>query len=125
MTHLITDEEIAGIGQELAAANNVSDIDFARSIESKIIAKLREQSPSAWWIKEAEQFHIGKRPFAKAWTPLYSNPMPPDDVVRDAERYQFLKENIREGYEFLDGYYLSDNPKGWDKTIDAAMKGLK
>lgn len=43
---ILTDEEIAGIGQELAAANNVSDIDFARAIEAKIIERIGE--PVAW-----------------------------------------------------------------------------
>jgi len=28
--------------------------------------------PVAWWIKDAEQFHIGKQPFAKAWKQLYT-----------------------------------------------------
>jgi len=36
------------------------------------------QEPVAWWIPKAEQFCLqspsGKRPFAKAWEPLYATP---------------------------------------------------
>ena len=39
---ILTDFEIAGIGQELAAANNVSDIDFARAIEAKLMERIGE-----------------------------------------------------------------------------------
>jgi len=28
--------------------------------------------PACYWIKEAEQFHIGPKPFALAWKPLYT-----------------------------------------------------
>jgi hypothetical protein len=36
------------------------------------------QEPVAWWIPKTEQFCLqspsGKRPFAKAWEPLYATP---------------------------------------------------
>ena len=46
-----------------------------------------------------------------------------DELQKDADRYRWLKANIREGYEFGSGYYLSDESDGWDKTIDKAMQG--
>lgn len=72
---LLTEYEIATIGQELAAANNVSDIDFARAIEASVLAKLREQEPVAWTDKTGyvwpnDDKHI------KSNMPLYLHPAP-------------------------------------------------
>jgi hypothetical protein len=47
MSQLLTDEEIAGIGAELAAKNIVSDICFARELEKLFLAKLGAQEPVA------------------------------------------------------------------------------
>jgi hypothetical protein len=47
-----------------------------------------------------------------------------DALAKDAERYRWLKENIREDYDLSDDnpcYHLSDDPTHWDSTIDAAM----
>lgn len=43
MSILLTDYEVAAIGQELAAANNVSDLYFARAIQLALIEKLRKE----------------------------------------------------------------------------------
>jgi hypothetical protein len=45
--------------------------------------------------------------------------------ARDAERYRFARENIREGHELPGSFYLSDSGAGWDKTIDAALANQK
>lgn len=45
----------------------------------------------------------------------------------DAERYRFIRDNIREDHALPGGYYLTDKRSkiGWDKTIDTAMKEAK
>ena len=48
-----------------------------------------------------------------------------EGLVRDAERYRWLKANIRDGYSFGRGYYLSDESDGWDRTVDAAIAAQK
>lgn len=45
---------------------------------------------------------------------------------RDAELYRWVKNNIKEGYEFDGGYYISDeDTSNWDRTIRAAMEQQK
>jgi len=58
-------------------------IEAKKALEEALVADLsapkQEQGePVAWWIPKAEQFCLqspsGKRPFAKAWEPLYTTP---------------------------------------------------
>lgn len=40
--------------------------------------------------------------------------------------YQWIKKNIKEGYEFDGGYYISDtDTSNWDRTVRAAMEQQK
>jgi hypothetical protein len=44
----------------------------------------------------------------------------------DAERYRWLKANIKEEYELPGGYYIPDeDTDSWNKTIDAARAAAK
>lgn len=77
MTQLLSDEEIVACWNAVRLEAATPKNDFARAIESAVLDKLKRQEPVAWWIETAEQFHIGPRPFARAWTPLYAGPMLP------------------------------------------------
>jgi len=40
----------------------------------------------------------------------------------DANRYKWLKENVRTGSIGIDGSWLDSNTEEWDRLIDFAMK---
>ena len=65
---------------------------------------------------------------------LYTHPLPPDDVVRDADRYLFLRERnwsdsplcvVTKPYEAVKiGHYCPSHDR-LDAAIDAAVKEMK
>lgn len=69
--------------------------------------------PAAYWIPKAEQFCIakpGERPFAKAWEPLYAQPVQqpgvePDGVLQTASLLEAMARNYAGGHSWdhLDG----------------------
>lgn len=142
---VLTDEEIYatwGIAKNEAQSFR----EFARAIESAVLAKLKAQEPICH-INAANVEHLRrgilqsnvrvKRNPEKHTVPLYEHPLPPDDVVRDAERYRFLRDEAylvnpvvavvwkrnddrteSEWVNTVDGYSL-------DCHIDAAMEKMK
>ena len=48
-----------------------------------------------------------------------------DEYKQDAERYRWLKENIRGGSIGTPIGWFDDDVSGWDKDIDAAMEKVK
>jgi len=68
--------------------------------------------PACYWIKDAEQFHVGPKPFALAWKPLHT-----DDQLTEA--YEAGKRDaIPEGWvlvpkEILDRF-PEINPSNYD-----------
>jgi len=88
--------------------------------------------PVAWMLpRDGDDCAVFREPqdypfAATGWTPLYTNPAPsvPDDVVRDAERYRWLRdEHIGNCPESIN---LSHGRKpGLDAAIDDAMLAAK
>jgi hypothetical protein len=74
--------------------------------------------PVAWWIPKAEQFCLqspsGKRPFAKAWEPLYATP--------PAAQRQWVG---LEAEDRLCAKYMQDAPDGIEAVIDYIEAKLK
>lgn len=123
--------------QEIALWLHIADepINFARTIESAVLEKLKAQEPFAYFsINDYGAWEETSDPTAHA---LYEHPLPPDDVVRDAERYRFLRDEAylvnpvvavvwkrnddrteSEWVNTVDGYSL-------DCHIDAAMEEMK
>lgn len=125
---ILTDSEIMDINQN---AEFDSAIGYARAIESAVLEKLKAQEPYAIEVSEDE--------FAPEQVTrlLYEHPLPTTDVVRDAERYRFLRDEAylvnpvvavvwkrnddrteSEWVNTVDGYSL-------DCHIDAAMEEMK
>lgn len=102
-------------------------IAFARAIESAVLKKLKAQEPFAFHHDEEGLSYSNHY---TGTVPLYSHPLPPDDVVRDAERLDWIQANCRCD-PMMDGQH-----KWWPtnfnkcltgpsirEAIDAAMKG--
>ena len=141
---VLTDEEIYATWG-IAKNEAYSFREFARAIESAVLAKLKAQEPICH-INAANVEHLRrgilqsnvrvKRNPEKHTVPLYEHPLPPADVVRDAERYRWLRDNhnhwswnpsqynkdIVSGFSCKDigyaGYCLQD-------AIDTAMEKMK
>ena len=119
--------------EEIALWLHIADepINFARAIESAVLEKLKAQNPFAYFsINDYGAWEETSDPTAHA---LYEHPLPPDDVVRDAERYRWLRERIG---VLNNGYYHPWMPVGnskieyadkleTDRAIDAAREKMK
>ena len=95
---ILTEQEIMDINQN---AEFDSAIGFARAIESAVLEKLKAQEPvgvfadvnrltpeaGTRWEQMVDEAYDGKE-----YIHLYRHPLPPADVVRDAERYRFLRD---------------------------------
>ena len=129
MTQLLTDEEINTIDPDGLREG------FARAIEAAVLAKLREQEPFGYFYSDQNgswrQAHDPQ--FLHAHVPLYAHPMPPDDVIRDAERYRWLREQTKpeDFYSGAPAWEVSYQANGMgqimrneilDAAIDRAMK---
>lgn len=101
MTQLLTDEdirELASLSQRECFAGDERYSYFARAIETAVITKLREQAPVCYIPDEVIPMFTPPRirvlgvPLityhGENHTPLYTAPMPPPDVIRDAKRYR-------------------------------------
>ena len=128
---LLTEHEIDDLSREMVkGCKSVNWL--AKKIESAVLEKLKAQAPFAYFsINDYGAWEETSDPTAHA---LYEHPLPPDDVVRDAERYRWLRDNhnhwswnpsqynkdIVSGFAYKNtgfaGYYLQE-------AIDAAMKG--
>lgn len=128
---LLTEQEIAKISESCQGADWAYQL--VRKTESALLEKLKAQEPFGYF--KAEPF---------GWTdcaetddgakPLYEHPLPPADVVRDAERYKWLRERnwsdsplcvVTKPYEAVKLGYDCPSHNRLDAAIDAAMKGMK
>lgn len=142
---ILTNSEIMNINQN---AEFDSAIAYARAIESALLEKLKAQEPVAFkqFLSNAHTaaglLRHGKKDqgladrLSRGVINYLCHPLPPDDVVRDVERYRWLRDNhnhwswnpsqynkdIVSGFSCKDigyaGYCLQD-------AIDAAMKEMK
>ena len=122
--------------EEIALWLHIADepINFARAIESAVLEKLKAQNPFAYFsINDYGAWEETSDPTAHA---LYEHPLPPDDVVRDAERYRWLRNQERNPDFYSDQPYWEASrvqpgtghifrKENLDAAIDAAMKGEK
>lgn len=119
---LLSDDEIIDISPRTSVCT-------ARAIEAAVLAKLREQEPvlrvrkgkidgsDCDGIEFAEQEESCKwnwLSIADGEHDLYAHPLPTSDVIRDAERYRWLRDKSN---------WLYDDKL--DATIDAAMREPK
>ena len=111
---------------------------IARAIEAKVLEKLSEQKPVGYF----EQEYVGGPVLfyqvnykAEGSIPLYANPIQQDDVIRDADRYRWLRkvapnmflDNHDKQIEFVkfDTTAHLWTPEVFDQAIDAAIKESK
>lgn len=94
---ILTEDEIWQIGMQEISLD--APYGYARAIESAVLEKLKTQKPVAWLFDTDQEAllpeEIEPEPFnlrPELYTPLYTHPLPPDDVVRDAERYKWLRK---------------------------------
>lgn len=122
---ILTDDEIKAIDPDGLAEG------FARVIESAVLGKLKAQKPFGYY--ENGRFSVTAGGGSDKWREhkgvVYTNPLPPDDVVRDAERYRWLRSAnwfaTRIIHEAPYGRTSHDSWEHLDATIDAAMKEMK
>lgn len=131
---LLTEQEIFG-----CLPSEEDTIEFARAIESAVLEKLKAQEP----VGETVPSIVWEGLVSIAWeadkqpppgTKLYEHPLPPDDVVRNAERYKWLRDVGQEAVEVfikVKGSNAPDEFTTWhgysdmDAAIDKAMKEMK
>lgn len=121
---ILTNSEIMDINQN---AEFDSAIGYARKIESAVLEKLKAQEP----VGETVPSIVWEGLVSIAWeadkqpppgTKLYEHPLPPDDVVRNAERYKWLRDETNEMSEIR---VINSTWEHLDAAIDAAMKEMK
>ena len=115
--------------------------EFARAIESAILDKLKAQEPvcSQYQDREgnwkpfinADHEHATRDSMAWPVRDLYTHPLPPADVVRDAERYKWLRKvapnmfwdnhDKEIGFVRFDTKAYLWKPEMFDAAIDAAL----
>ena len=131
---LLTDDEIKAIDPDGLAEG------FARAIESAVLEKLKAQEPVLYADKDAVMdikhsadtfdLAIGVRNNLErdGDVPLYTHPLPPADVVRDAERLDWLEKNLTgasDSERYLPFRVYWGDGRGIRKAIDKAMKEMK
>lgn len=127
---LLTEQEIMDINQN---AEFDSAIGYARAIEAKLLEKLKAQSDIGFVVDNAtcvtttirRNDDVGMLAYG---TRLYAHPLPPDDVVRDAARYKWLRDSAYCTYPAVFKACQAWNTlrgETLDAAIDAAMKEMK
>lgn len=132
---LLTDDEIMDTNQN---AEFDSAIGYARAIESAVLEKLKAQTPvgSVYRNVVTGDFELLAYDDANhpkgTYSDIYTDPLPPDDVVRDADRYRWLRSQGYGGYAICKwdngagDYFRCIAPaETLDAAIDAAMKEMK
>ena len=124
MTTVLTEDEIIDVCDKVFF-HAATAIDFARAIEAAVLAKLSEQKPVAWMFGDPFGAHYtDEKPDwydaldVESITFLYTHPAP--DVVRDAERYRWIKKEIRGGSFGTSIGWFDDDVTDWDADIDKA-----
>lgn len=139
---LLTEQEI----KEIHSFPWERTVDFVRRIESAVLEKLKAQEPMCWTNDTELSYSQFKRPDGELtsgsfWAeyhedcdiPLYRYPLPPADVVRDAERLDWLMNFGRMVICDKEGCYTYTHTSGRygpvaktkREAIDAAMKEMK
>lgn len=123
---ILTNSEIMDINQN---AEFDSAIGYARKIESAVLEKLKAQEP----VGETVPSIVWEGLVSIAWeadkqpppgTKLYEHPLPPDDVVRDAERYKWLRDSAYCTYPAVFKACQAWNTLRGE-TLDAAIDEIK
>lgn len=156
---VLTDEEIYVYATWGIAKNEAYSFrEFARAIESAVLEKLKAQEPYEIEYPEYHQHGRGcgledrnitdrYKAMAYGWDcaidamaecipdRLYEHPLPPDDVVRDAARYRWLRNHGTGFCEFAiyvdedgisqRGSRFNQIPEMLDAAVDAAMEKIK
>lgn len=108
---------------------------LCRAIEAELLEKLKAQEPDAWRTFDGEGGYdyrsyvdnekyqaefLARNPSStyKNWVePLYLHPLPPADVVRDAERLDWIQANCRCD-PMMDGQH-----KWWPTNFNKCLTG--
>ena len=132
---LLTEQEVDDLSREMVkGCKSVNWL--AKKIESAVLEKLKAQKPFAFtnsaqlgYVKDGMHPDIPlamwptNTTYSGANIKLYTHPLPPDDVVRDAERYRWLRDRHDCGDEMWFVYGAKTDNLTFD--IDAAMKEIK
>ena len=120
---LLTDDEIKAIDWMQGGLH------FARAIESAVLKKLKAQEPVAWryrfgnvWMFDTYRLNGCD---ADEAVPVFTNPLPPADVVRDDPRIAELEAVLRECREALvhcEGVF--DEVRGYPITYDLTIEAI-
>lgn len=131
---LLTDEEIYATWGE-AKNEAYSFREFARAIESAVLEKLKAQESDKTKIecvtgaiyKYISEELYPREVIAAAQYIVHRYCTPPDDVVRDAERYRWLRDSGKSDDLIRGdcrGVYLPESA-ALDQAIDAATEKMK
>lgn len=127
---ILTEQEIDDLSREMVkGCKSVSWL--AQKIESAVLERLKAQEPVATRLSNGiidpeygKEIPIGAM--------LYLRPLPPDDVVRDAARYKWLRDRgcgptLEESVLVIKGSDPEHSllPDELDAAIYAAMKEMK
>lgn len=122
---ILTEQEIS----EIPSFPWEKTVDFVRRIESAVLEKLKAQEPvgSVYRNVVTGDFELLAYDDANhpkgTYSDIYTDPLPPADVVRDAERYRWL---LNCGKPSLWKFCAdTDSYDDAEAAIDAAMKGGK
>lgn len=122
---LLTEQEIDDLSREMVkGCKSVNWL--AQKIESAVLERLKAQGDVGVVVDNGTRGtttilrnnDIGMIAYG---TRLYEHPLPPDDVVRDAARYKWLRDETNEMSEIR---VINSTWEHLDAAIDAAM-GVK
>lgn len=128
---LLTEQEVDALRKSLPAVCKHQDV--IRAAESAVLEKLKTQEPGITFDGMTALEFIGKELFefqeatgcctADEYL-SHKHPLPPADVVRDAERYRWLRDSGK-GDDLIRGdcrgVYLPESA-ALDRAIDSAME---
>ena len=125
---LLNEQEIDDLSREMVkGCKSVNWL--AQKIESAVLEKLKAQEPEAYKFSAPGITKLDSWPHGGKWYPLYRHPLPPDDVVRDAERYRWLRERMDTKdvsiFRMRTDFGVEEWNENVDAAIDAAMKKMK
>lgn len=122
---ILTDDEFEEL-QNMEFSQNDWLWFYTQAVENKLLEKLKAQAPVGvfWHDEDRNEWGVNIIDGTTVFDgdKLYRHPLPPDDVVRDAARYKWLRDETNEMSEIR---VINSTWEHLDAAIDAALEKTK